>query len=37
MLHVVEPDEHLVRLVDGVWVCTRPAHEGMACQVELAA
>lgn len=37
MLHVVEPDEHVVRSVGGVWVCVRPAHKGMACQVELAA
>jgi len=32
MLHVVEPDEHLVRSVDGHLVCVRPAHEGMACR-----
>lgn len=38
MVYVVEPDEHVVRRrEDGHWVCVRPAHEGMACQVELAA
>lgn len=37
MVHIVEPEEHLVRSVDGHLVCVRPAHEGMACRVELAA
>lgn len=37
MLHVVEPDEHVVKSVNGHWVCVRPTHEGMACRVELAA
>ena len=37
LVTVVEPDEHLVRTVNGHWVCVRPAHQGMACQVELAA
>jgi hypothetical protein len=37
LVTVVEPDEHVVRAVGGRWVCVRPAHEGMACQVELAA
>lgn len=31
------PDEHLVRLIDGKWVCVLGEHKGMACQVELAA
>ena len=30
-------DEHLVRLVDGHWVCVLGEHAGMACQLGLAA
>lgn len=37
LVTVIEPDEHIARSVDGHLVCVRPAHDGMACQVELAA
>lgn len=37
--HVRPPqlDEHLVRLIDGRWVCTLGEHAGMACHLGLAA